>query len=526
MELVCVLLLHLVLSVRVAGARPSSAATEQAKKEVLTALSVGNPGHAEEILDRAFRADPDPTLLYQLGLVAQAQGRPVAALDLYRRYQEIVGSEVSAEVTRSIESFAQSLVAPFTVLNVSSAPGGLLCVDDKIVGTLPLRTPLLIAGGTHRFRIEQRNEQYESGKLAIPDGREADLRLTPGTKGTLVALLSLSPITLFSIAPKGLSQAARQALGKALEAAVRKNHLAPLPDNRLAFLLAKQPADCMEQADCQYAVAEQAQARSVLRVLVKEPATGRSEDVVPTSSCSVELAYFDVNAGAVAASGATESRACAGPPLLGALSALIGKILLEAGTRPRAMISISSIPEGADVRVDGLLRGQTPYLKASFTGPHEIVIEREDTHPFPTRVEVKLGQVTTVEAALKERPKAEKKPAPSVLGITRVVWTERQQPRPRWRLAVGGVAIGAGVLLTGFGISAVAINGQCARGPQEGGLCDGSYSTGSIGGGLLGAGLALAAGGAALLAVPGRKERVGVPTLVVPETAKATPSQK
>ena len=66
--------------------------TEQAKQEVLTALSVGNTTHAEEIIERAFRENPDPALLYQLGLVAQAQGRPVAALDVFRRYQELVGA--------------------------------------------------------------------------------------------------------------------------------------------------------------------------------------------------------------------------------------------------------------------------------------------------------------------------------------------------------------------------------------------------------------------------------------------------
>jgi hypothetical protein len=117
-----------------AGVEPSS---EQARKDVVTALSVGNPGHAEEIVDRAFRADPDASFLYQLGLIAQAQKRTVAALDLYRRYQELAGPAVSAETNAAIETFAAGQTAPVTVLNVIAPPGLLLCMDDRIVGMLP-----------------------------------------------------------------------------------------------------------------------------------------------------------------------------------------------------------------------------------------------------------------------------------------------------------------------------------------------------------------------------------------------------
>ena len=95
--------------------------------------------------------------------------------------------------------------------------------------------------------------------------------------------------------------------------------------------------------------------------------------------------------------------------------------------------------------------------------------------------------------------------------------------RPLWRLALGGLAVGGGVLVAGFGISALGVNGQCSQIPSVGELCNG-YSTVGVGGGLMGAGLTLAAGGLVLLAVPGRQARVVVGFL--PGNGSATGSAK
>lgn len=280
---------------------PPSAGTEQAQREVFTALAVGNPAHAEEILERAFRAAPDPIFLYQMGLVAQAQGRQIAALDHYRRYQTIVG-----------------------------------------------------AASAERF-----------------------------------------------------------------------------------------------------------------------------------SKCSAEMQYLDVNAGQVAATGTTESLDCSGPALTDGLAAVIERLLSESDRRQRGMVSVSSTPEGAQVRVDGLLRGQTPYLHASFTGPHEIVVEKEGFRPFRTRADVALGAVAAVRAELVAEPREEPKPVPETdpprgaapVPVVKMMWIDRLHPRPRWRLALGGVAIGSGVLLSALGISALPLDGRCVMVPAEGNLCDEAYST-------------------------------------------------
>ncbi len=494
------------LPARARSAKGAAADTAQAKQEVITALSVGNPGHALEIIDRAFRADPDPAFLYQLGLVAQAQGRSVAALDLYRRYQEIVGAAVNQQTTSAIEHFAAGMADPVTVLNITANPGMLLCVDDQIVGMLPLRTPLLLASGTHRFRVEGKNERYESGPLTIPEGREAELRLTPGGKQTLVALLSLSPISLLLLQSKSLPAATAQAVYKALVDAVRKSHLAPLPQARLDAVVHKQSADCLEQPDCQYAVAEEAQARSILRVAVKETDAKEATPLEPVGGCTATISYLDINAGQVTSTAEAKSPVCSGMTLSDVLAAVLERLLADANARPRGMVSVTSVPIGARVRVDGLLRGQTPYLKASFGGVHQIVVEKTGFHAFQAKAEVAVGQVATVRAELAAIPQEPPEPAPAPLQIDEVQAPPAKvigrEARPRWRLALGGVALGGGLLVAGFGISALTLDGQCTQPPAEGGFCRGTYSTGAVGGGLLGTGLALTVGGVVLLALP------------------------
>lgn len=77
--------------------------------------------------------------------------------------------------------------------------------------------------------------------------------------------------------------------------------------------------------------------------------------------------------------------------------------------------------------------------------------------------------------------------------------------RPRWRLVLGALSTSAGIVLVGFGASALAVQGQCAADPMAlKQTCDYNYSTNAIGGSFVGFGGALTAGGIVLMAVPGK----------------------
>lgn len=80
--------------------------------------------------------------------------------------------------------------------------------------------------------------------------------------------------------------------------------------------------------------------------------------------------------------------------------------------------------------------------------------------------------------------------------------TERA-PRPRWRIITGAVGLGVGVILTGFGASALAVNGRCIDAPSPGKSCSFDFDTLGVGLGLLVPGVLLSTAGVVLLALPG-----------------------
>lgn len=173
----------------------------------------------------------------------------------------------------------------------------------------------------------------------------------------------------------------------------------------------------------------------MLRVRVKESDPTAVMPLTPPGSCTAQLAYLDVNAGQVASRGKADGPLCSGLPLADALAAVIQQLLAKADGPPRGMLAISSAPEGAQVHVDGLPRGTTPYLKPSFAGPHQILAEKADFQPCRTRVDVVRDQVVTTQILPVAQAKEELEPSPAPLLAVPVQLPPRRlitrsQPRP------------------------------------------------------------------------------------------------
>lgn len=84
----------------------------------------------------------------------------------------------------------------------------------------------------------------------------------------------------------------------------------------------------------------------------------------------------------------------------------------------------------------------------------------------------------------------------------------KRQPRPRWRIITGALALGAATVFVGFGAAALAANGTCADTPSVmGAECVYLYRSLPIGAALASIGGALVLGGTGLLAVPGNRSR-------------------
>ena len=122
----------------------------------------------------------------------------------------------------------------------------------------------------------------------------------------------------------------------------------------------------------------------------------------------------------------------------------------------------------------------------SFAGEHVVTVEKDGYDPHVRNVLVVFGQTAALNVNLQRGTSS-----PS-------------GRRPRWRIAVGSVALALGVVSASFGISALTVSGACENGimPSEGQQCARIYNSTALGGGLLGAGLALSVGGVLLIAWP------------------------
>ena len=172
----------------------------------------------------------------------------------------------------------------------------------------------------------------------------------------------------------------------------------------------------------------------------------------------------------------------------------------------------------AEVFIAGQKVGTTPYRGSRFVGDYPVELRRPGQPAYQAMLSVRAGQKALVKAPL-EPSEPEPPPEtgrPTVAPATAERFDLVRRPRPVWRLATGGALLGAGMLVGGFGVSALSVDGQCDLEAPADLPCTQQYGTQVVGISLVSAGAALAVAGAVLLAVPGPKERVRVAGLPLP----------
>lgn len=458
-------------------------------QEGLRALEAKQTPKARQYFERAYRMSAIPEALYQLGRVAQIEGNAILAADLFRRYRDLVGSQLEPVVKAVIESHQAALKQPVCEVRLAGPEGSLLWVDGQLVGRSPLVGAALLSPGRHRFMIETTHGRYESDALSIPEGRTAQVNLTPGSKGAAIAVVSLPPAVLvvLSGAVQGRDSSTVESLRRTISGALAKEQTVVLSDERLKSLLQKEPADCIDQQDCQDRVAEIAEARSVVQVnLVRSAQT-------PSATAGLlgaEVIVRDVASRQIAARRTFSCEGCSPAQILERFGQMAGGMIAEANSRPRAMLTITTIPPGASVYVDGQLVGQAPLERMSFAGSHTVKGVKDGYEPNERIMDVQFGRSNAAFLTL----------APQAAAA-------RPQVRSTWRLVLGGVLAGGGLLTAAMGVSALSVHGECdeTMPSVDGKPCPMIYFTNGIGGGLLGAGLTVTVAGVLLLAIPNKK---------------------
>jgi hypothetical protein len=330
--------------------RRSREQAEKLRDEGAAALMAKDLGTAKTALYESYEKNPLSETLYYLGLFAAAEGKPVEAQDLLRRFLREVGEAVPPEQQKEAARLLGQPLPPFGELDVQGERGALLSVDGRLLGVLPLSQPLILPPGVHTVALGQGSRKLE-GPVDIRVGRTAQLRFDIRT-GVAVVTLPSSVLLLedYRLAPPTTQAAMAQGVEQ-------KNEV----DYTLHLYLA---------------TASEGGAITLQGQLI-DAATG---DAVVAMSDPIDM------------------RNVQQPPATAA--SLAARLLQEARTRPRGTLEVLSTPPGAEVVMARGVVGKTPYLRPAFAGTHELTLQLPGYQPARLAVKVEGGKKETVQLLL------------------------------------------------------------------------------------------------------------------------------
>ncbi|MFO0577086.1 MAG: PEGA domain-containing protein [Polyangia bacterium] len=505
------------------AAKPAGAAADRPDKAVAPTVTLPEDGAQVRLqaaaqaqkagrLDEAIAAlealyldTRAPAALRQLGELARQQGRLVAAADLLRRYLDSTSLPPDDKEAQDIRQVLGGVTEPSIEAAIVGGRGWALRIDDRLVGILPLPGPVMLSPGAHRLVVEQAGKTSPSAAIELPADSQLEISLSLSPQQELRPVVSRIPTVAVLIdGPTEAWAAVREPadsprLLDAIRTALAAKRSAAVRSERQGEALRRPEfARCEQSPECQARLGQLLHATYVLSF--GPPRVDSS----PLSS-ALPLRLLDTRTRQVAAERSVECPSCTAPVRAVRIGTAVYELLATAMSRPRGTLSITSQPPGAALRLNGEPRGPSPLQAEVFAGVYEIVAEQPGYVPSRTSLEVQPGQSATAELRLASAAPA----APPSLAPAARAEAGR---RPLWRLIAGSSLLGAGVILVGFGASALAVNGRCKAAPTTttppptSGVptdpCLPVYETAGVGGGLVGAGAGAVLGGVLLIAWP------------------------
>jgi hypothetical protein len=472
----------------------------QLREQGAAALAKKDWAAASDALIESYRLSPESKTLYLLGQLAWSSGKTVAAQDLMRRFLADPASGEDAAARGEAEKIVdQPRPASGDVLVVGER-GALVSVDDRVVGMLPLPLPLLVSSGDHKLTLEVNGRRLE-GPVRVLPGRTSELRFNLGSDAVVARVV---PAVVWIPEWQGVPGEAQKLLTKSLEQSVAKQKLSVVSKG-MALVQAPRAADCLDQLSCLEQLATVNEAGYTMTTSIE--ATG---DLLH-GDWTMKLALVDAPTGDYAATEDKRCDHCTADQASAALEEATIALLQKGAARPRGTMEVLTDPPGADVLLVNRRLGQTPYVRAAFAGSYEVTLTLPGYPPTRQHIQVEENKKATVRANLVPEAKAATPPPPPPPPPVAEVKPPPPSPsplgqppergrRPRWRIATGASLLGVGALLGGYGISGLAIDGQCAPSPDG---CSKRYDNVGPGATFLTVGLVAVGAGIVLLAIPG-----------------------
>lgn len=453
-------------------------------------------------LEAAYRRTPSLDLLFRLGVVAKLRGRTVEAQDRMRRYLAdplTVSGGVEQQEAERVLALPRE---PSGEVSIVADAEGLILVDGRALGALPLSLPLLVPTGKHAVALEM-SDKTMKGTVEVLDGRGAEVRFSRES-GAVVVTLPPAVIVVTELADTMATTEHVRRIQQMTEKLIQKAHLA-IYSKEAALARTPKLADCLRTVACQAQLAVKTDADYVLSLQVERKTNG--------TDLGLSIRFVDGEVEDVAAESREDCRNCTQEQLLTKLAVALPKVLKEGASRSRGTVLITSEPKGAEVLRGSRVLGNTPFQHAAFVGRQSLIIKLSDHEQATIELVVEEGKKASSSVVL-----VSKEPPPAPLRREPTTPPVHSPSRPLWRLVTGSVAIGLGLALAGFGASGIAIDNQCVTDPEPPILhCRDRFDTLGTGAGLLGAGAGLSLAGAILIAIPPPKaepmRRVSLPSV-------------
>lgn len=409
----------------------------------LAALKQGQFAQATQAFLDGYRLVPLPKWLFYLAQVAQAEKKTVDARDFLRRFLADATVEDSDPLRKEAMALLETLpVIDAGELQVTGPRGASIHVDDRFVGSLPLSQPLLLPPGPHRIVAELGKWQAAS-EVKTRLARQVELRFKLGSD---VAVVTLPPAIL--LLDKTPDKNGSQAIFDKVQTTVSRESYAVVP-RAAVQMYAKDLESCLPEASCLRQAGQRLLVEFALSVQVRRDG----------GNLQAELTLRDTAVGLEHGVKKVGCHSCDVAGLLPAIGQAAGSLMSAAAGRDRADVEFISTPDGATVFLNDTSIGPSPIKLTLFAGTYNVKIRKPGHVDFQETVEVRNADPLTVSAALTELA-ALNEPSPSLI----VKKAPLPKKRPLWRWIAGGAAVGAGVLVGGFGLSALVQNGSAIEG--------------------------------------------------------------
>ncbi len=387
----------------------------------LQALAEKDFSRAYAALSESYRLAPSAEGLLQLGRLAAAEQRQLEAQDLLRRYLLDPARKPDEAMAQLAQSLSQGPSPPAGQVMVLAEPGALVSVDERLVGVLPLPTPLMLSPGDHRLAVEYPNKRL-SGQITLAPGRQFEVRFDK-TSGTL--LVSLLPAILTINDLPNILPDARADIQTTIEQSVRAVDQTVLPLDQ-ALIVAPHLRDCMSKPNCQQLLAQKSDVEYILSASLRRVEKGdgyvlrlvvRHRDVTEPSG-SVE----------------TPCPKCSSADVVNLLGRTLPTLLASALKRRTGTLIVSSLPVSAEVLLGKSRLGTTPLRRLLWAEPIQLSVRAPGYKTVHTPVTLTPGQPLTLDLVLE----------PATQTVLRA--EKRKTPLyKRWYLWTG---VGAAALLT------------------------------------------------------------------------------